>query len=123
MPSKGDVTVNTLHGDKKSKMAIVIDCGNGLADAIKKFSEEVVFANYLGGCKVQARNNLSGLSHGENVLSPEQAQAEGAKWKPCMPSTRRAKDPVTAIVSGFDKMTPEQKQTVLKLIQAQAKGK
>lgn len=97
------------------EVEVIVDLGDNLTDAIKKFGEDVVFSNFIASVKITAQSAIR--RYVEKGLDDASIQSKLSAWKPGVAAERIA-DPVASIMSKFNSLTPEEKVAMLKKLSA-----
>ena len=109
-----EITAKVGRGDEAATVKTEFDFGENLADAVKKFTEAVVFAHWRASVIIGLQNYMRAL------LKAGKAPAFILKdvkenWKPGVRAP--AKSPVEKAQGLFDSLTPEQQDALIKRAQ------
>ena len=98
----------TAKRDKK-EYTIEYDFGADLADAAKRFTDAVVFSNYVAGAKVKLQALVGAWGKAGKDISQL-----SSTWKPGMQMQRATPDAGATVKALFAKMSKEEKAEFLK---------
>jgi len=102
----GDIEVKAKKGDNET--AVSYNFGKNLADAVAKFTEDVVFTNFRQAAKITLQAGL------RRCLEAGKDPVEFAgKFKPGVQTATGAVDPVVAMKAKFAGMSNEERAEFL----------
>ena len=113
------VTAKTIikEGERKGEEvsgSIEYDFGNDLADATKKFGDDVVFSLFEQQAKIQCQARM----RAELLSSTGSVTRVAEQWKPGV-QMRASVDPISAAKNAVAGMDPEAKKEFLKKMKAE----
>lgn len=115
-PSSGIVTFTTSKGagEYARKLEVSFDFGDNTAQAVEKFGEEAVFANFIRGARVALQGNIRAKLSltGEDAKTDDEILTEAADWKPGTKSARGTSK-TSKIQKLLDAMGDEEKEAFL----------
>ena len=113
--SATEVTAKVGRGDEAESVSTAYDFGDDLPDAVKKFTDKVVFAHWIASVTIGLQNYMRALLKSGKGAA-EILKAVKDEWKPGVRAP--AKSPVEKAQSLFDSLTPEQQDALIKRAQA-----
>lgn len=106
-----------IDGVDKSA-AIAYDFGASLSEATDKFGEDVVFTNFKRTATITAQAAMRRMLEGGKT--EDQIVQAMAGWKPGV-ALERTVDPVGALESRWDSMSPEDQDRIIALVKKKKK--
>lgn len=105
---------NKATGVKK-EAAINYDFGDSLSESIEKYGENVVFSNFKKSAVITAQSVMRRYLDANK--SQDEIVSAMASWKPGV-SLERVSDPEGAFMAKWEKMTPEERFSMLEKLKA-----
>lgn len=113
--TKTSVTAKVGRGDDAVTVVTEFEFGDNLADAVKKFTETVVFAHWRASVIIGLQNYMRALLKAGKGADEILATVK-KEWKPGVRAP--AKSPVEKAQGLFDSLTPEQQDALIKRAQS-----
>ena len=104
------IEVKATKQNSNREVAVFVDLGDNLEDAIQKFSGEVVFSNFQAQSKIRAQAIIRDMM--TEGKSDAEIQEFMNSWKPGV-SRERNVDPLAAFMNKFKSMTAEEQDAKL----------
>lgn len=111
------IEVKATKSNMDREVAVSVDLGDGLQDAVAKFGEETVFAGFQAQAKIRAQAIIRDMM--TEGKSDEDIQTFMNGWKPGMTRERQS-DPTAAFMNKFSTLSPEEQAKFIEELMAKA---
>ena len=113
-----EITAKVGRGDESESVKTEYDFGENLPDAVKKFTEAVVFAHWRASVIIGLQNYMRAFLKAGKTPAQILKLVQN-EWKPGVRAP--AKSPVEKAQGLFDSLTPEQQDALIKRAQTKKK--
>lgn len=111
------ITATFKKGDVDKQASIDYDFGSTLEEAVELVGAEVVLSNYKRAATITAQAAMRRYLQAD--IDEAQIQEKMNSWKPGV-ALERASDPTAAVLSKFEKLSPEKRAALLEQLMAAA---